>query len=211
MTSNSIDSDWATRPANVSADDGIHRLQQGNVRYRENRMVHPNHDPRRRAALVQGQHPFATILTCADSRVSPEIIFDQGLGDLMVARVAGNICDDAVLGTIEYSSMHLGVNLVVVMGHRGCGAVDAAVGNLDVDGPNTHSHIDALISAIRPAVDRAAAESHENLLERSVRQHATMVATQIRESGPIVARLTKHGTKVCPAYYDLGTGEVIWL
>ena len=126
-------------------------------------------------------------------------------------RVAGNIADDAVLGSVEYASLHLGVNLIVVMGHRSCGAVGAAVDNVDFDGPATHSHIDALIDAIRPAVRLTASQGTEDLLERSVRQNAIMVADQIRSSEPVLAGLAKQGVGVRPAYYDLQGGGVHWL
>jgi carbonic anhydrase len=145
-------------------------------------------------------------VTCADSRVPVELVFDQGLGDVFVIRVAGNIADDAVLGSIEYASMHLGVNLVVVMGHQSCGAVGAAV-----DGSATGTHIDSLIDAIAPAVAEAKAEGNDDLLERSVHANATMVSTQIRESQPVLAGLGEQGVAVRPAYYSLETGEVSWL
>ncbi len=174
-------------------------------------MARPNADPKRREELVGGQRPFATILTCADSRVPPELIFDRGLGDLFVIRVAGNVADDAVLGSIEYASLNLGVNLIVVMGHQSCGAVDAAAQNKDFDGPATHSHIDALIDAIRPAVLQAARKGDDNLLERSVRRNAIMVSERIRTSEPVMSKVCAVGVAVQPAYYDLSSGRVQWL
>ena len=194
------------RPDNLSAAEALDQLEAGNQRFVSGASEHPHCDPARRTELAGGQRPFATVVTCADSRVPVELVFDQGLGDVFVIRVAGNIADDAVLGSIEYASMHLGVNLVVVMGHQSCGAVGAAV-----DGSSTGTHIDSLIDAIAPAVAAAKAEGSDDLLERSVHANATMVSTQIRESQPVLADLGEQGVAVRPAYYSLETGEVSWL
>lgn len=194
------------RPENLSAAEALDQLEAGNQRFVSGASEHPHCDPARRAELAGGQRPFATVVTCSDSRVPVELVFDQGLGDVFVIRVAGNIADDAVLGSIEYASMHLGVNLVVVMGHQSCGAVGAAV-----DGSATGTHIDSLIDAIAPAVAEAKAEGSDDLLERSVHANATMVSTQIRESQPVLAGLGEQGVAVRPAYYSLETGEVSWL
>ena len=109
------------RPVNLSAGEALERLQVGNERFVSDSPVRPRDGAARRKELVAAQSPFATIITCADSRVPAELVFDQGLGDLFVIRVAGNISDDAVLGSVEYASLHLGVNLIVVMGHLRCG------------------------------------------------------------------------------------------
>ena len=116
------------RPDNLTHEAALSRLKAGNARASSDASEHPRSDAARRAELVGGQRPFVTVLACADSRVSPELVFDEGLGDLFVIRVAGNIIDDAILGSIEYAGLHLGVNLVVVMGtpelrrrHRGGG------------------------------------------------------------------------------------------
>ena len=194
------------RPDNLSATEAVQRLTEGNRRFVSGASEHPHCDPGRRTELAAGQHPFATIITCADSRVPAELVFDQGLGDVFVIRVAGNIADDAILGSIEYASLHLGVNLIVVMGHQSCGAVGAAV-----DGSATGMHIDALIDAIAPAVAEAKSAGDDELLERSVHANAKMVAGQIRESQPALAGLAQQGVVVQAAYYSLETGEVSWL
>jgi carbonic anhydrase len=196
------------RPENLSADDAITRLQAGNGRYVAGESALPQSQAGRRAELVDGQRPFVTILACADSRVSPEHVFDEGLGDLFVIRVAGNIATPAVLGSIEYASLHLGVNLIVVVGHRSCGAVTAAVDNVDFDGPATHSHIDALIDAIKPAAKAARDEGDHDLLDRAIRANASMVAGQISGSEPVMAGLAAQGVRVVPGYYDLESGVV---
>src|SRR6476661_5513416 len=113
--------------AALSADDALAKLMAGNQRYTRHKEQHPDESLARRKELIGGQHPFAIVLGCADSRVSPELLFDQGLGDLFVIRVAGNIADDAILGSIEYAIEHLGAKLILVLGHEKCGAVSAAV------------------------------------------------------------------------------------
>ncbi len=199
------------RPRNLSPDEAQQQLRVGNDRYVADQPARPHGDASRRAEVAGGQQPFATIVACADSRVCPEIVFDQGMGDLFVLRVAGNIEDDAILGSIEYASLHLGVNLIVVMGHQSCGAVAATVDNVDVDGPATHSHIDALIDAIRPSVRRASDSGGDDLLEQSIRENAKAVAARIRMSEPVLAGLAARGVEVRPAYYNLETGKVDWL
>src|SRR5262252_9569528 len=139
---------WAQEasPA-LSADEALKKLIAGNERYVRAKVNHPDESLARRKELTTGQHPFAVILGCADSRVSPELLFDEGLGDLFVIRVAGNIVDDAVLGSIEYAVEHLDTKLIVVLGHEKCGAVSAAVEGGDVPG-----HLKALVAAIQASV-----------------------------------------------------------
>lgn len=199
------------RPENVSASEALERLEAGNKRFVSDSPIRPNSDAARRRELVAGQHPFATIISCADSRVPAELIFDQGLGDLFVIRIAGNISNYAILGSVEYASLHLGVNLIVVLGHRSCGAVSAAVDSVDFDGPATYSHVNELLDAIRPAVRIARSQGNDDLLERSVQQNAIMVAEQVRRSEPVIAGLEAQGVEVHSAYYDLESGKVDWL
>lgn len=194
----------SSRPQNISATEALSRLQAGNRRYVKGEMISPNTSVDHRQSLTMGQSPFAIILTCADSRVSPEFIFDQGIGDLFTIRVAGNIVDDAVLGSIEYAAVHLGVNLVMVMGHEKCGAVGAAV-----VGDETQLHIDELIRAIRPAVERAKEQNPEDLLEASIRENACYVSECLSHSEVVLSGLcAQHGLQVKAAYYSLESGEV---
>src|SRR3954451_10886779 len=119
---------WGQEAASgLSADQALSRLLAGNERFVAHKERHPDESAGRRRELVSGQHPFAVILGCSDSRVAPELLFDEGLGDLFVIRVAGNIVDDDILASIEYAVEHLGTKLVVVLGHEKCGAVSAAV------------------------------------------------------------------------------------
>ena len=167
--------------------DPLQQLIDGNARYVAAQLHHPHQEPERRITVAKKQYPFAIILTCADSRVAPEIVFDQGLGDLFVLRVAGNIVDDAVIGSIEYAAEHLGSSLIVVMGHERCGAVDAAVKGGEVPG-----HIGSLVQAIHPAVVKAKGMSGD-LLDNSVRSNVEMVAGELKAGKPILAHLVEEG------------------
>ncbi|MEM8969278.1 MAG: carbonic anhydrase [Bacteroidota bacterium] len=187
----------------ISADDALKELMDGNRRFMEEHQKHPHEDRQWRYSLTEGQHPFAVILTCSDSRVAPEIIFDQGLGDLFVIRVAGNVAREKVIGSIEYAIAHLGTKLIVVMGHEKCGAVGAS---LEID--ENEGHIGAIIQAIKPAV-YLAKQMEGDLLTNSIRNNAQMVAEQLKEAQPILTREIKSGgVKVVPAYYKISTGEV---
>ena len=110
----------------VSGPEALARLKAGNQRFVASKLQHPRQDGKRRGELATSQHPFAIVLGCADSRTSPEVVFDQGLGDLFVLRVAGNVLNDETLGSIEYAVAHLGTPLILVLGHERCGAVKAA-------------------------------------------------------------------------------------
>lgn len=191
----------------VSASEALKMLKVGNARYVEDQRTRPNTDLSRLATLTGGQSPFAIVLSCADSRVVPELIFDRGLGDLFVIRVAGNISDnEAVLGSIEYAAVLLGVNLIVVLGHQSCGAVTAAV-----DGSPTDLHIDELVRAIAPAVE-IARKQEGDLVDNAIRCNANYVADHLRTTGPVLGDLVKdRGMEVVSAYYRLDTGEVEFL
>ncbi|MEM7548297.1 MAG: carbonic anhydrase [Bacteroidota bacterium] len=192
-----------TKIANVSADKALELLIEGNKRFIENHSQHPHEDQEWRIKLKEGQHPFAVILTCADSRVAPEIVFDQGLGDLFVVRVAGNVAKEKVLGSIEYAVANLGVNLVMVLGHEKCGAVHAAIGS------DVHpGHIGIILENIKPAVYMAQGQEGD-LLTNAVKNNAKIVAGFVRESQPVMAPLVEEGgVKVVPAYYSIAQNQV---
>lgn len=185
--------------------DPLVRLLEGNARFRSAMALHPDQSPGRRFSLTMGQHPFACVLTCADSRVPPELIFDEGLGDLFVIRVAGNIADDAVLGSIEYAVSHLKVPLVMVLGHEKCGAVEAALRG------ERPGHVRSLVRAIRPAVAEARRLPGDPL-DQAVRQNARLVARQIRDSAPVLRGFVAAGRlRVVAARYSLDGGDVALL
>ena len=163
-----------------------------------------------RIELSKAQHPKAVILTCSDSRVSPELIFDKGLGDLFVIRVAGNISDDAVVGSIEYAVQHLHTPLVVVMGHKNCGAIAAAVA--DQQKPNEiNNHIRILTDKIEQAV--AAVKLNESdATQKALLSNIIFTVSSLDESRPVLSEAVKKGElKIVGAVYDLSSGKVQWL
>lgn len=194
---------WAQESAvGPAADEALAKLMAGNQRYVRHEQQHPNQSLARRKELGKGQHPFAVILGCADSRVSPELLFDQGLGDLFVIRVAGNIVDDAILGSIEYAVEHLDSKLVMVLGHEKCGAISAAVEGIAA------GHIQAVVAAIQPSVEASGKEPGDRI-QNCVIANARRVARQVRESEPVLKEsVEKHGVKVVAAHYALDSGKV---
>ncbi|WP_198299625.1 carbonic anhydrase [Tumebacillus avium] len=147
------------------------------------------------------------ILSCSDSRVPPEVVFDRGLGDLFVTRVAGNVIGDEVLGTLEYGAEHLHVPLIVVMGHERCGAVQAVV-----QGGEPPGRVKSLHQRIAPAVQAAKKHHPADLVDESVRMNVKLVVDQIQQSQPVLASMIRQGkVKVVGARYDLDSGVVEWL
>jgi carbonic anhydrase len=162
---------------------------------------------KRRAELAKSQHPFATILSCSDSRVPPEIVFDQGLGDLFIVRVAGNVINDEGLGSIEYSVDHLGARLILVLGHQSCGAVKAARETIAAKS-KAPGHIESLVTAIKPAVETTAKDD----LETTIRANVKHVVNTLRSSKPILkAKVDSGEVQVIGGYYSLETGAVTFL
>ena len=139
----------------ISPVEALQRLKTGNQRFVASKLQHPHQSAERRTELATSQHPFAIVLGCADSRTAPEVVFDQGLGDIFVIRVAGNVLNDETLGSIEYGVEHLGAQLIVVLGHERCGAVKAAR-ELIAAKAEAPGHIQSLIKAIQPAVETTA-------------------------------------------------------
>jgi carbonic anhydrase len=194
--------------------DPLERLQQGNARFVAGTTAKWSGLAERRIEVAQTQHPFAIILSCSDSRVGPEQVFDRTVGDLFVVRNAGNVTDDHVLGTIEYGAEHLHVPLLVVMGHERCGAVTAAVEAgkkpADAHAGESHDHIGSLVKSIAPAVVEAQKEPGD-LLDNAVRANIRLVLANIRKMSPVLAELEHEGKlRIVGARYDLDTGEVTW-
>jgi carbonic anhydrase len=196
----------AARAQEPSVEAVISELKAGNEHHAAKRYQHPNQTEARQRELASGQHPHAAILSCADSRVAPEIIFDQGLGDLFDVRVAGNVAGDPELASLEYAAEHLHVPVIVVMGHQKCGAVTAATQSGEAEG-----HLPTLVNAIRPAVERAR-KLPGDLVENAVRINVEMVVDQLRRSQPILSGLVaKHELQIVGAVYSLDSGRVEWL
>ena len=198
--------DWTvaadpTTPS-IPADQALSRLKAGNERFAQSKVSAGQPIAERRAATAQTQHPFAIIVGCADSRTSPEIIFDQGIGDLFVVRTAGNLVDDYALGSIEYAVAALGSRLIVVLGHERCGAVKAALA-----GGSAPGHIEALVRAIQPAV-AASKEMKGDPLTNAVHENDAAMATKIRKQAELGELASK--VQVVEGYYSLDTGRVEW-
>lgn len=188
-------------------------LEEGNQRFVAGEMRHPNQSPQRRERLVDRQGPMAVVVACADSRVTPEIVFDVGLGDLFVVRVAGNVVDELVIGSVEYALTALSTPLVVVLGHTNCGAVKAALERQRRYRFLSFS-LSSLVTAIQPAIDRAreGSKADDDVLGLAVRHNATIMAERLVERSSIAQHLVRRRQLlVLPAVYDLRTGEVEWL
>ncbi|HEY3344220.1 MAG TPA: carbonic anhydrase [Anaerolineaceae bacterium] len=190
----------------MDAQESLNSLKNGNFRFVHGHPQHPRQQSDRREAVLSGQNPIAAILSCSDSRVPPEILFDQGIGDLFVIRTAGNVADDGVLGSLEYAVEHLRVGLVVVMGHSRCGAVTAAV-----QGEASAGHITSLIDKIAPAVEIGRARGGD-LLAQAVDANIELTVEGIRNSEPILVDCVTQGKlTVIGARYDLDSGQVVFL
>ena len=194
---------YAQNETQWNSNEPLKKLIEGNQKFVGSKMLHQNQSAERREEVAKGQHPIAVIVSCSDSRVPPEIIFDQGLGDLFVIRSAGNLVDDIGLGSIEYAVEHLGVQLIIVLGHERCGAVSAAV-----QGGEAPGHIAKLIEEINPAVEKAKKQSGD-LLENAVLSNINMVVKQLQDSEPILKEFV-HSKKliIVGARYDLDDGVV---
>ena len=186
----------------VSADEALARLKAGNQRFANASVSSGKPVGARRAATAEGQHPFAIIVGCADSRTSPEIVFDQSIGDLFVIRTAGNLVDDYALGSIEYAVAHLGQRLIVVLGHQKCGAVKAALSGGEAPG-----HVHALVSAIRPAVQAVKGKPGDPLTN-AIHANDALVAEKIRKKAKLGDLASQ--VRVVEGCYDLRTGKVDW-
>jgi carbonic anhydrase len=191
------------------------RLMEGNARYVSGHSTHPNQTAERRTVEASTQHPFAVVVCCSDSRVSPEIVFDQGIGDLFVVRTAGNRLDDLILASIEYAVDHLHCPLVVVLGHERCGAVSAALdaeagagGDPGHDAPAVASHIPALVKALHDAVADAKGKPGDPV-ENAVLANIRIVTRDLPVQSPLLAEQMKAGKlQVVGLRYDLDTGAV---
>ena len=196
------------RPA--SPEEALRLLKEGNARYVANEPVNTDHSLDR-AKRSAGQKPFAAVVACSDSRVAPEIIFDQGLGDIFVVRVAGNFINEDGLASLEFGAAALGVQVIVVLGHTACGAVDATIQSIE-DRTLPPGHLPSLVEAIRPAVYDVMPGNPADLLSAAIAQNARLNADKASRSGPVLAELKQAGKLVAvPAVYDIATGKVDFL
>jgi carbonic anhydrase len=194
-------------PTTISGDDALRRLMEGNSRYRANK-AHTRDFAAGRAARVTTHRPLAAVLSCSDARVGPEFLFDQGPGDLFVVRVAGNVLLDEGLASIEYAAQFLGAPLVFVLGHSGCGAVEAAI-KVVKDNATLPGHLPGLIDQIKPAVTAAQSAQPANLLDAAIAENVRRTIQAVTTAQPVVAEMIASGkVKVAGGVYDIATGAV---
>jgi carbonic anhydrase len=189
-----------------AGQDSLSKLMDGNTRFATGALGQKDLGEARRQELTKGQHPFATVLTCSDSRVAPEIIFDQGLGDIFIIRDAGNVVEPVTLGSIEYGVEHLHTPLLVILGHEKCGAVAAA---LDTKG-EPEGNIGAILKKIMPAVKTAkkAGKDREGTLDLAIQENVRNTYKNVMKS-KVVSELVHEGKlRIIGAEYYLGTGKV---
>lgn len=185
----------------MSPEQALQTLMEGNRRFTANKPQNINRSLERLKAVAKSQKPFAAILGCADSRVPAEILFDRGFGDLFVCRVAGNIATAEEIGSLEFGTLVLGAKVLLVLGHERCGAVDATIKGAQVPG-----QIGSLLEAIKPSLSKASKTGDQ--LENAIKANILVQAEKLKAS-PVMSQLIKEGKlKIVSGYYDLDTGEV---
>lgn len=203
---------WSMQPKQAIAaplkppgpDAALKRLMDGNQRFMQLKGEHPGQSWARMKQVAKAQHPFAALLSCADSRVPPEILFDAGLGDLFDIRVAGNIVIPEVLGSLEYAADILDTPLIMVLGHERCGAVTAAVQSEVLPG-----NIDSFVKAIKPAILKTKDESSEDPVDQAVIANVQYQIKKLKQNSTLLSqRLLDGKLKIVGGRYDLDTGEV---
>ena len=196
-----------------SCREAVERLLGGNNRFVSSELLHPHISEQWRERLTAGQQPFATILGCSDSRVPPEILFDQGFGDLFVIRVAGNIVAPSQVGSVEFAAQQFQTRLVVVLGHSGCGAIDATLAELERPSADRSPHLGSIVDRIRPAlqtlIEAAGSMDREALLKAGVRANIRASVDHLRHGSRILEQRIQAGELlVVGAKYSLESGEV---
>jgi len=188
---------------NVTPEQALNKLLEGNKRFVTQKRTKPNQTIERVTEVAESQAPFAALLSCADSRVPAEIVFDQGVGDLFVCRIAGNIATSEEIGSLEFGTLVLGAKVVMVLGHARCGAVKAAI-----EGGRFPGQIGSLISNIAVAVERASRQPGTNKLETAIKANVTHQIELLNQSAILGELVDKKQLKIVGAYYDLDTGKV---
>ncbi len=195
--------EYQSNPQPVSPEEALKRLVEGNKRFVQQRRQNPNQSIARLQLVAKGQYPFAAMLSCADSRVPSEIVFDQGLGDLFVVRLAGNVVSPTSLGSLEFATAVLGAQLIVVMGHERCGAVAAAV-----KGDPLPGRIGTFVEDIKPALAKVKGKSGDPV-ENAVVANVQYQVELLQETSVMLAQLIQEGKlKIVGSRYDLDSGEV---
>ncbi|KIA78646.1 Carbonic anhydrase 2 [Parachlamydia acanthamoebae] len=187
----------------LTPDEAIQRLMEGNQRYVKDQLLHPDRNLIRREAIGSRQEPFAVILGCADSRVSPEIIFDQGIGDLFIVRVAGNVAGPVEVDSIDFSAEYLHSSVILVLGHESCGAVNAVLNKQTQD-------IEAVAALIEPAIQSVRGKEGD-LLANAVKANVRAIVAQLKETSVVKRLMKENKIKVIGGYYELVSGKVVLL
>ncbi|MEU6341482.1 carbonic anhydrase [Streptomyces sp. NPDC046977] len=194
-----------SRPAGPS--EAFRRLMDGNERWVNGNLQHPDRDPSRRQFVAMKQEPFGSVLSCIDSRVPPELLFDTGLGDLFVMRTGGQAVGPVVTGSVEYGPMTGGTPLVVVLGHQRCGAIEAAYKAMH-DGKSLPGNLEAISRALRPAYEQTVKEGGSDPVEAMTRAQIRITADGLRTNRDLAPLVKKGSLAVVGAYYSLDTGKV---
>lgn len=187
----------------MNINEILERLEIGNESFVKEGLERKNQDSKRRLSLVKGQKPFAAVLSCADSRVIPEIIFDTGLGELFVVRIAGNVASTEAIASIEYAVANLGVKVIVVLGHQGCGAVAAAI-----EGNDFGNNLNQLLDHIKPAINSSSTNNMDDL----VKENSLYASNELNEKSHIISNLVeKNDVKIVTGFYQLDSGKVTFI
>jgi carbonic anhydrase len=184
----------------MTPEKALQNLIEGNQRFSKDQSLHLNRASERRQELLSKQIPYAVIVGCSDSRVAPEIIFDQGIGDLFIVRVAGNVVGPLEQDSIDYSVIYLKSSIIMVLGHENCGAIDAVIAGNTKD-------IEAVAQLIQPAVDATKTQTN-NRLQNTIKTNAKMMADQLRNNPVLSDYIAKKKLSVVAAYYNFHTGKV---
>ncbi|WP_329267064.1 carbonic anhydrase [Streptomyces sp. NBC_01451] len=195
----------APRKRPTTAEEALRELAAGNRRWRTFRQQHPDESPAVRQALTTSQHPFALVLGCIDSRVPPEMVFDQGLGDLMTIRSGGQVLDEAVLGSLAYGVLELGIPLLMVLGHQSCGAVKATV-QADESGEALPAHIQYLADQIRPAIDHS--KTGDARVDATIDANIRLIRSRLAAEPDLAAKVDSGALTIVGARYELTTQRV---
>lgn len=196
--------------ASITANGAIKKLQDGNKRFLENKMRNRDYALQAKTTAKEGQAPFAVILSCMDSRGSPEILFDQGIGDIFSLRVAGNVINNDIIASLEYATKVIGSKVIVVMGHTQCGAIEAACKNVQL------GNITALLSQIKPAVTQVrgsqSSTCDQQIVDRIAKQNVINVVNSIPKESELISDLLNQGKiKIVGAMHNVKTGRIDFL
>lgn len=188
---------------NLNSKEALGKLMEGNNRFTFEIAKHPNQTRNRIFEIAKEQKPFAVVIGCSDSRIPPEIIFDQGLGDLFTIRVAGNTVGNVCIGSVEYAVEHLGIQLVMVLGHQRCGVLKAAASGDDV-----HHHLGSLVSTAKVAIEKAKGKKG-CLIDNAVKENVKLLIKKLESDSEVIHKyIEDNRLKIVGAYYSLDTGRV---